>query len=162
MPLAYLGLGSNLADPVRQVRLAFQHLARLPHTRLVSTSRLYLSPPLGPQDQPDYINAVALLETNLAPLELLDALLAIEQAFGRVRLRPWGERILDLDLLLYDDLVMTTPKLVLPHPGIPARAFVLRPLAELAPELIIPTLGALPELLQARAADPCEPLEDAA
>lgn len=162
MPLAYLGLGSNLEDPVRQVKRALGRLMQLPSTQHLSASRLYRSPPLGPQDQPDYINAVARVDTTLAPLELLHALQAIEREFGRVRLRPWGERIIDLDLLLYGDTVLATPELTLPHPGIAARAFVLRPLAELAPQLDIPTLGPLPALLAARAADPCDPLEDAA
>jgi 2-amino-4-hydroxy-6-hydroxymethyldihydropteridine diphosphokinase len=162
MPLAYLGLGSNLNDPARQVRCALEVIAALPESRLAAASRLYRSPPMGPADQPEYVNAVAALETALAPRDLLHALQAIEHDFGRVRLRRWGERVIDLDILLYDDLCLDSPELTLPHPGIGERAFVLRPLAELVPELVIPGLGPLAELLAARATDTCEPLEEAA
>lgn len=162
MPLAYLGLGSNLSDPAGQVRRALGAIAALPASRLAAASRLYRSPPLGPQDQPDYINAVAALETMLTPRDLLHVLQTIEHDFGRVRLRRWGERVIDLDVLLYDDLCLDSPELTLPHPGIGERAFVLRPLAELAPDLVIPGLGPLADLLAARAMDTCEPLEEAA
>lgn len=162
MPRAFIGLGSNLHGPREQIRRALQALDALPESRLVAASRLYRSPPMGPADQPDYINAVAALETGLAPLELLHGLQAIERDFGRQRLRRWGERIIDLDLLLYDGLRLDLPGLILPHPGLGARAFVLRPLAELAPGLAIPGLGRLEELLAAHAADPCEPLEETA
>jgi 2-amino-4-hydroxy-6-hydroxymethyldihydropteridine diphosphokinase len=161
MPLAYIGLGSNLNDPVGQVRRALGGIAELPESRLAAASRLYRSPPMGPVDQPDFINAVAALETQLAPADLLHALQGIEQAFGRVRLRRWGERIIDLDLLLYDNLRLDAPELVLPHPGMGERAFVLRPLADIAPELIIPGLGPLATLLAELATDICEPLEEA-
>ncbi|MFZ5466228.1 MAG: 2-amino-4-hydroxy-6-hydroxymethyldihydropteridine diphosphokinase [Pseudomonadota bacterium] len=162
MPLAYIGLGSNLNDPAGQVRRALGVIAALPESRLAAASRLYRSPPMGPVDQPEYINAVAALETELAPRDLLHALQAIEQDFGRVRLRRWGERVIDLDLLLYDNLRLDSPELTLPHPGIGERAFVLCPLAELAPDLVIPGLGPLADLLAARATDTCEPLEEAA
>ncbi|MDM7323136.1 MAG: 2-amino-4-hydroxy-6-hydroxymethyldihydropteridine diphosphokinase [Gammaproteobacteria bacterium] len=162
MPLAYIGLGSNLNDPARQIRRALGVIATLPDSRLLAASRLYRSPPMGPLDQPEYINAVAALETALAPRDLLHALQAIERDFGRVRLRRWGERIIDLDILAYDDLCLESPELTLPHPGIGERAFVLRPLAELVPELVIPGLGPLAELLAARATDICEPLEEIA
>lgn len=162
MPLAYIGLGSNLNDPAGQVRRALGVIAALPESRLAAASRLYRSPPMGPADQPDYINAVAALETGLTPLDLLHALQATEQDFGRLRLRHWGERVLDLDLLLYDNQRLGSPELTLPHPGIGERAFVLCPLAELAPDLIIPGLGPLADLLAARATDTCKPLEEAA
>lgn len=162
MVRAYIGLGSNLNEPVRQLRHALDALAALPGTRLVMASRLYRSPPMGPEDQPEYINAVAALETGRAPLDLMHGLQAIERDFGRIRLRRWGERIIDLDLLLYADLWMHTPELIVPHPGIGERAFVLRPLAELDPDLIIPGLGPLADLLAARSGDTCEPLEEAA
>ncbi|MGK0674053.1 MAG: 2-amino-4-hydroxy-6-hydroxymethyldihydropteridine diphosphokinase [Halothiobacillaceae bacterium] len=162
MPLAYIGLGSNLNDPVGQVRRALGVIAALPESRLVAASRLYRSPPMGPIDQPEYINAVAALQTELVPYDLLRALQAIEQDFGRVRLRRWGERVIDLDLLLYDNLHLDSPELILPHPGIGERAFVLCPLAELAPDLVIPGLGPLADLLAARVMDTCEPLEEAA
>jgi len=158
---AYIGLGSNLAEPAAQVELAIAALATLPQSRLLRQSRLYASPPLGPLDQPDYVNAVVELDTALAPEALLNALHDIEQKQGRVRTRYWGERVIDLDLLLYADVQVESSGLTLPHPGIAARAFVLRPLAELAPELIIPGQGALRDLLAARAADVCVPLIDA-
>lgn len=157
---AYIGLGSNLDQPARQVRKALVALGDLPSSRLLRHSRLYHSPPMGPVDQPDFINAVALIETALLPLTLLDALQAIEQEFGRVRTRRWGERIIDLDILLYDDVVMREERLVLPHPGIAERGFVLRPLSELEPHLTIPGLGSLADALAARANDACAPLEE--
>ncbi|HEY1772838.1 MAG TPA: 2-amino-4-hydroxy-6-hydroxymethyldihydropteridine diphosphokinase [Gammaproteobacteria bacterium] len=147
MTAAYVGLGSNLADPVAQVRRALDELARIPDAQLTARSPLYKSPPLGPQDQPDYINAVAALDTSLAPLELLAALRGIERRHGRVRDgRRWGPRSLDLDMLLYGDLVMDTPELTLPHPGLPERAFVLYPLFDVAPQLAVPGRGAVREL----------------
>ncbi len=146
--LAGVGLGSNLADPEAQVRTAFTALADLPGTRLSARSALWRSTPMGPADQPDYVNAVALLETTLEPHALLDALLAIEQARGRVRDGTrWGPRTLDLDLLFYGDTVLDTPRLRLPHPGIAQRDFVLVPLGEIAPpDLAIPGLGRLADL----------------
>ncbi|MDD2893692.1 MAG: 2-amino-4-hydroxy-6-hydroxymethyldihydropteridine diphosphokinase [Halothiobacillaceae bacterium] len=155
---AYIGLGSNLDDPIAQVKHAIAALAGLPQSQLLRQSRLYASPPLGPLDQPDYVNAVVELETLLSPLQLLAALQDIERAQGRVRTRHWGERIIDLDLLLYADLQIDSATLQLPHPGMAARAFVLRPLAELAPGLTIPGQGDLAALLAARAADVCDPL----
>ncbi|MEF3192971.1 MAG: 2-amino-4-hydroxy-6-hydroxymethyldihydropteridine diphosphokinase [Halothiobacillaceae bacterium] len=160
MPLAYIGLGSNLSDPARQVGRALGAIAALPASRLTAASRLYRSPPMGPKDQPDYINAVAALETTLTPHDLLHALQTIEHDFGRVRLRRWGERIIDLDLLLYDNVCLDAPELTLPHPGIGERAFVLRPLAEIAPDLVIPGLGPLANLLAACAVNTCVPLEE--
>jgi len=156
---AYIGLGSNLDDPVAQVKHAIAALAELPQSQLLRQSRLYASPPLGPLDQPDYVNAVVELDTALEPEVLLNALHDIEQKQGRVRTRHWGERVIDLDLLLYADMQMESRGLTLPHPGIAARAFVLRPLAELEPELMIPGQGVLRDLLAARAADVCVPLE---
>ena len=156
---AYIGLGSNLDDPIAQVKHAIAALAGLPQSKLLRQSRLYASPPLGPLDQPDFVNAVVELETSLSPLQLLAALQDIEQAQGRVRTRHWGERIIDLDLLLYADLQIDSPTLQLPHPGIAARAFVLRPLAELVPGLTIPGQGDFAALLAARAADVCSALE---
>lgn len=144
---AYIGLGSNLDDPAGQLCQAVTALARLPGTRLAACSRFYRSAPLGPQDQPDYVNAVAALDTELAPDVLLDALQVIETAQGRVRLRRWGPRTLDLDILLYGDSVLATPRLSVPHPGLAERGFVLYPLAELAPDLMLPDGRALAELL---------------
>jgi len=155
----FIGLGSNLAEPAAQVERAIAALAALPQSRLLRQSRLYASPPLGPVDQPDYVNAVVEMDTTLEPVALLNALQGIEQKQGRVRTRHWGERVIDLDLLLYADMQMESRGLTLPHPGIAARAFVLRPLAELEPELMIPGQGILRDLLAARAADVCVPLE---
>lgn len=133
--LAYIGLGSNLESPVEQVLQALNELATLPLSRLAAASSLYASRPVGPQDQPDFINAVAALETGLSPLALLDQLQALEQHHRRRRQRHWGPRTLDLDLLLYAHNHINTPRLRVPHPHMTTRAFVLAPLAELAPAL---------------------------
>lgn len=138
---AYVGLGSNLDDPAQQVRAGLTALAELPATTLQAVSSLYLNPPMGPQDQPDFVNAVARLRTRLQPLTLLDALLGIEQRRGRRRGRRWGERRLDLDLLLWGETRMVHPRLTLPHPGLHERAFVLYPLAELDSALVVPGHG---------------------
>lgn len=127
----YIGLGSNLGDRLHWMRFATEQLRALAVDQTVAVSSLYASAPMGPQDQPDYLNAVALLTTSLAPLALLDALQQIEHEAGRVRVRHWGERTLDLDLLYYADLTMSTPRLTLPHPGVGQRVFVDIPLQEL-------------------------------
>ena len=147
--IAYVGLGSNQDNPVGQVRHALAELAVLPATRLFVSSRIYRSAPLGPANQPDYINAVAALETRLPADTLLAALQAIESRHGRVR-GPvrWGPRTLDLDLLLYGDAVIDAPDLQVPHPGLPERVFVLYPLNEIAPRLAVPGRGTVRELLQ--------------
>lgn len=149
---AFVGLGSNLQQPRRQVSAALDELAGLPDTHLTAASGLYRSPPLtGPgvaADQPPYINAVAQLETRLAVEVLLDALQAIEAAHGRVRTgERWGPRTLDLDILLYAGRRIDTPRLQVPHPGLTERNFVLYPLAEIAPDLDIPGQGPLRALL---------------
>jgi 2-amino-4-hydroxy-6-hydroxymethyldihydropteridine diphosphokinase len=133
--IAYIGLGSNLDAPIEQVRQALSELDMLPLSRLLASSSLYTSRPVGPQDQPDFINAVAALETLLSPLALLDQLQALEQQHRRRRQRHWGPRTLDLDLLLYSNTLINTPRLRVPHPQMTARAFVLAPLAEIAPSL---------------------------
>lgn len=140
---AYIGIGSNLNNPAQQVTRAFTELAVLPQSRMLRRSRLYLSRPLGPQDQPDFVNAAAVLDTTLAPLALLRELQTVEARHGRKREheRHWGPRSLDLDLLIYDELRMQTAELTLPHPHLHERSFVLYPLAELAPELVIPGHG---------------------
>jgi len=147
MARAYIGLGSNLDDPLAQVQRALERLAELPDTRLIGQSRLYRSAPVGPEGQPDYINAVACLETALSPEILLDHLQQLEHQQGRVRTLRWGPRTLDLDILLYDALVLQTPRLTLPHPEMINRSFVLYPLADLAPDLILPTGQSLQSLL---------------
>lgn len=146
MVLAYVGLGSNLEDPQDQVSRAFHELESLADTRLVARSRFYQSLAIGPE-QPDYINAVAQLETRLAPLDLLDALQAIEQAHQRVRLQHWGPRTLDLDLLLYGNETIQHPRLNVPHPYLPQRSFVIYPLADIDPNLQLPNGQPLQTLL---------------
>jgi len=137
MALCYIGLGSNLDNPVNQLRQALDALSRLPLSHLISTSSLYATPPVGPQDQPDFINAVAALDTRLSPLALLDQLQALEQRHRRRRQRHWGPRTLDLDLLLYGRQACATPRLQVPHQRMHERAFVLVPLHELAPTLTL-------------------------
>ncbi len=144
---AFVALGSNLEQPEAQVKLAFDALARLPGTRLVARSSLYRSAPVGYADQPDFINAVARIMTQLAPHDLLQALLSIEQEFGRVREFRNAPRTLDLDLLLYDDLVFHEPGLTLPHPRMHERAFVLLPLLEIEPHCVIPGHGSASDWL---------------
>ncbi len=156
---AFIGLGSNLDGPVEQVRRALDALTSLGGSRLAAASRLYRSDPVGPPGQPDYINAVAKLETRLAPGRLLDELQRIERRQGRVRGERWGPRTLDLDLLLYGDLAIDEPRLRVPHPRLAERMFVLRPLAELlASDAELPGLGRLDELLAACADGGVEPL----
>ena len=138
---AYVALGSNEGDPVDQVRRAFDALASLPETRLVFRSRLWRTPPFGPVEQPDFINAVAGLLTRLAPHALLAELRRIENDQGRVRTVRWGPRTLDLDLLVHGAARIADETLTVPHPGIAERAFVLYPLAEVAPALDVPGAG---------------------
>ena len=149
MSLAYIALGANLGDPAATVNAAFAALDQLPQSRLLAKSALYRTAPVGIADQPEFVNAAALIDTTLAPEALLDALLGIEQAFGRVRAERNGPRKLDLDILLYDDLTLATPRLTLPHPRLHLRAFVLQPLADLAPDLAIPGRGRLAAWLPA-------------
>ena len=138
MTTAFVGLGSNLADPVRQIETALQELDRLPHTRVVKRSSLHRTAPVGYAHQPDFINAVAQLETGLPAERLLDELQALEARHGRERSFPNAPRTLDLDLLLYGQLVLNTKRLTVPHPRMRERQFVLAPLREIAPDLEIP------------------------
>ena len=139
---AYVALGSNLDDPSAQVGRAFDALATLPDTRLVARSPSYRSPPLGPVSQPDFVNAVAGLLTRLAPRALLDALKSLEAALGReAPVVRWGPRRIDLDLLVHGAARVEEPGLSVPHPGLAERAFVLLPLADVAPDLEVPGLG---------------------
>ena len=144
---AYIGLGSNLDNPRRQIEWALDALAQLPGSRLEAAAPRYQSRALGPGPQPDYINTVARLCTTLAPLDLLRELLALETARGRIRDQHWGPRSLDLDILLYGDLVLADQDLTLPHPRLAERAFVLLPLHDLEPDLILPDVTALTLLL---------------
>ncbi len=135
---AYVAIGSNLNHPDARVLEAFERLAALPATRSVLRSRLYQTRPLGPQDQPDFVNAAAGLLTQLAARELLEAMLGIEQAMGRNRQERWGPRVIDLDLIWMLGEPIDEPGLTLPHPGVSTRNFVLYPLADIAPSLAIP------------------------
>jgi 2-amino-4-hydroxy-6-hydroxymethyldihydropteridine diphosphokinase len=144
---AFIGLGANLGDPETQVRRAIAALGNLPRTRLLAASSLYRSAPVGVGTQPDFINAVAEVETTLSARELLDELLTTEARFGRERPSPGAPRTLDLDLLLYGDQIIEEPRLAVPHPRMHERAFVLMPLAEIAPDIVIPGRGAARALL---------------
>lgn len=146
---AFIGLGGNLDDPAGQIERALGAIAGLPQTTLIRRSALYQSRPMGPSDQPDYVNAVAQVDTALAAPELLTELLAIERRQGRQRCAGQrnGPRTLDLDLLLYADLICDGPALTLPHPGAHERDFVLVPLADIAPQLVIPGRGHVGDLL---------------
>ena len=146
---AYVALGANLGDAHATVRAALDALAYLDETRLVAASSIYRTAPVGCVHQPDFFNAVARLETRLEPHELLAALLALEADFGRTRRTRNDPRTLDLDLLLFDDLVLNLPSLTLPHPRLHLRAFVLVPLAEIAPDLVLPGRGSLSAWLPA-------------
>lgn len=148
--VCYIGLGSNLEQPRAQLRAALAALNHIEHTRVTAHSSLYRSRPLGPQDQPDYLNAVAALETQLSPANVLAELVSIEERQGRVRQpeRRWGPRTLDLDVLLYGAEKIETPVLSVPHPGLSERSFVLYPLAEIVPDLQIPGHGSLRDLLE--------------
>jgi 2-amino-4-hydroxy-6-hydroxymethyldihydropteridine diphosphokinase len=146
---AYIGLGSNLANPIHQINQARQAITALAETEELAFSSLYASSPMGPQDQPDYVNAVMAIATKLSAVDLLRSLQAIEQQQGRVRTgMRWGARTLDLDLLLYGEQQIELPDLIVPHLGISQRAFVLYPLQEIAPALVIPRFGRLSQLIE--------------
>lgn len=139
MTLAYIGLGSNLQEPARQLHAALASLAETPGITRLQASPFYRSVAIGPGEQPDYVNAVAAIDTSLSPLSLLDVLQAIEQTQGRVRgTIRWTARTLDLDLLLYGDQIIDNDRLFVPHPRMHERNFVLRPLLDLAPDLRLP------------------------
>ena len=146
---AYIALGANLERPEEQVKDGFEALAMLPQTRLARVSSLYRTAPVGFEAQPDFINAVAQIETALEPRALLDALLAIERRHGRVRDVSNGPRTLDLDIVLYGEVELQEPGLTLPHPRMHERAFVMVPLAEIAPDALVPGRGRAGELVAA-------------
>ena len=159
----FIGLGSNQADPAAQIELACDAISQLAGVRLRARSSLYSSAPLGPQDQPSYINAVVMLDTQLLPEALLDALQAIECEQGRVRkTERWGPRTLDLDILLYGNQIIDTPRLQVPHYHMHARPFVLYPLAELNAELVMPDGTSLRNLLDACPATGIDPIVNSA
>jgi 2-amino-4-hydroxy-6-hydroxymethyldihydropteridine diphosphokinase len=154
---AYVALGSNLGDSRQQLLHAIDALRNLPSTRLLAQSRFYRTPPWGVRDQPDFLNAVVVIETPLPPHDLLDALLDIERAAGRQRSgERWGPRTLDLDLLHVAGQAISDERLTLPHPHIAERAFVLLPLNDLAPDLDIPGQGRVGDLLRAVDTQGCE------
>jgi 2-amino-4-hydroxy-6-hydroxymethyldihydropteridine diphosphokinase len=158
--LVYIALGANLVDPKATLQTAIARLAQLPNTHLLQQSSLYQTSPLGPANQPDFINAVVLVKTALSPLSLLDALQALEGELGRVLTERWGPRMIDLDILLYGDQVINSDRLTLPHPGIYYREFVLYPLAEIAPDWILPTGQTVSQLKAScdpRGIKPCQP-----
>ena len=143
---AFIGIGSNLDDPGAQVRRAIAALGQMPGTRLLAQSSLYRSAPLGQVQQPDFINAVAKIETDLDVTTLFRELQAIENRLGRIRIERWGPRVIDLDLLVFGDRVIDEPDLQVPHPGMADRNFVLLPLREIAPDLDIPGLGTVADI----------------
>ena len=148
MTLAYIAIGSNLASPLEQVNAAVQALGDIPQTRVVALSSFYRTPPLGPQDQPDYLNAAIALETALSADALLDNTQRIELQQGRVRKEErWGPRTLDLDIMLFGDAVINTERLTVPHYDMKRRGFMLWPLFEIAPDLIFPDGESLSALL---------------
>ena len=159
MGLAYVALGANLADPVAQVGAALAALTRLPESRLLSASSLYRTAPVGIHGQPDFINAVAALETRLTPQAMLAALFDVEAQFGRRRDFHHAPRTLDLDLLLYDDQIIDSLHIQLPHPRLHLRAFVLAPLIEIAPDCRIPGRGQASAWLPAVSMQQIERLE---
>ena len=147
MTLAYVGLGANIDEPRRQLQTALEELSRLPQTRMAASSGLYRTAPAGYADQPEFFNAVAQLDTALEPVDLLEKLLDLEEQHGRKRSFANAPRTLDLDLLLYGDVRISTPRLTLPHPRMHQRAFVLRPLVEISPDVAIPGRGRARDLL---------------
>lgn len=157
--VVYIGMGSNLGDCVSLLEQALCHLGELPDSRVECCSSFYRNPPLGPADQPDYVNAVCRLLTPLTPEVLLDSLQRLELACGRVRDgNRWGPRTLDLDILLIDDVLISEPKLQVPHPQLVFRSFVLVPLLEIAPDLTIPGRGRISELVKTVDATALEPV----
>jgi len=143
----YIGLGSNLDNPLAQIQTAVASLNQTKELEVLACSSLYGSKPQGPQDQPDFANAVCLVETTLSPLNLLACLQTIEQQQGRVKKRHWGERLIDLDILLYGAQVISTEVLTVPHAELANRDFVLIPLAEIAPGLVVSNMGAVESLI---------------
>ncbi len=156
----YLGLGSNLNDPAAQLRCALSTFSASADVTLVATSRWYQNPAVGPGEQPDYLNGVIAIDTDLSPEQLLSVCQAVETAQGRVRDVRWGARTLDVDLLLYGNKVVNLPHLQIPHPRLRERNFVLYPLADLAPGLVLPDGTCLSALLAQYSAEGLTVVED--
>jgi len=159
MTRAYIGLGANLGEPVRTVSEAMLELDRLPRSTVTQRSSLYRTAPVGGPAQPDYVNAVVGLDTELEAEPLLEELQALERRHGRTRSVRNAPRSLDLDLLLYGEARIATPRLAVPHPRMHQRAFVLRPLAEIAPDALVPGRGAVRELLSGCAEQSAERID---
>lgn len=140
MSIVFIGLGSNTGDKIENIKKAIEELGKVPENKVVDVSTLYRTEPVGGVDQDWFVNAVAELETTLSPRELLNTLLDVERGLGRVRNVKWGPRTIDLDILLYDDLIMDEEGLSIPHPLLQERGFVLVPMAEIAPKVIHPRL----------------------
>ncbi len=145
---AYIGLGSNLAQPHVQIKMAMSALNHLVTTKVITDSGYFASRPMGPEDQPDYINAVVEIKTMLSAAKLLTCCQKIEQQQGRLKTRHWGERSIDLDILLYAELQIKTEKLTVPHPGVCLRDFVYMPLLKINPDIIVPGIGQLSEMVK--------------
>ncbi|EFN7880685.1 2-amino-4-hydroxy-6-hydroxymethyldihydropteridine diphosphokinase [Escherichia coli] len=151
MTVAYIAIGSNLASPLEQVNAAVKALGDIPESRILAVSSFYRTPPLGPQDQPDYLNAAVALETTLAPEELLNHTQRIELQQGRVRkAERWGPRTLDLDIMLFGNEVINTERLIVPHYDMKSRGFMLWPLFEIAPDVVFPDGNNLVDLLKTK------------
>jgi len=147
MTIAFIGLGSNIKSPKQQIKSAIKSIEGIALTQVLKVSSLYKSKPIGPQNQNDYINAVAKIDTDLMPLELLECMQDIENQQGRIRKEHWGPRTLDLDILMFGEEIIKDDKLTIPHAEIENRSFVLAPLAEIAPNCLIPDKGMARDLL---------------
>ena len=147
MKIAYIGLGSNMNSPIKQIKSAIKSIEEIASTEITDVSSLYKSKPVGPQNQDDYINAVVKIETELMPYQLLECVQEIEKQHGRIRGERWGPRVIDLDILMYGNEIMIDQKLTIPHPEIHNRSFVLVPLAEIDSDCEIPGKGSVSDLL---------------
>ncbi|VAW53907.1 2-amino-4-hydroxy-6-hydroxymethyldihydropteridinepyrophosphokinase [hydrothermal vent metagenome] len=146
--IAYIGLGSNLNQPFQQIKSAIKAIDALPNVTVRTDSGYYTSKPMGPGDQPDFVNAVIEIETSMCAMKLLGNCQKIEQQQGRIKTRHWGERSIDLDILLFSDCQIESEKLIIPHPGVSLRDFVYMPLLKINPEIIIPGHGLLKDNVQ--------------
>lgn len=149
--IAYIGLGSNLEQPYQQIKNAIIAINNLSNTHIIADSGYFKSKPMGPENQPDYVNAVVELHTLLSAVELLEQCQAIEKQQGRIKTRHWGERTIDLDILMFADTQMETDNLTLPHPGICQRDFVYIPLLKLRPDIVVPGKGVLKTIVKSAA-----------
>ena len=151
--VAYIGLGSNLNEPFKQIKNAIESLNTLPGVTVIIDSGFYASKPMGPEDQPNFINTVVEIKTSMSATELLDSCQSIERGQGRIKTRHWGERSVDLDILLFSDQKIELDNLTVPHPGISLRDFVYMPLLKINPEIVIPGKGLLKDIVQSTDTD---------